>query len=144
MLQNYNKAYFFKIDTTIKKIRNYMQRGLTDADIDLTVDQWVVLDHLSHNTGISQIELGNITFKDPPTMTRILDLLVKKGLVTRLSSLSDRRKFTINLTEDGREVHKKANEIITEVRKQAWNNLNENDYNTLVKIMDTIYSNVLF
>ncbi len=142
MLQNYNKAYFFKIDTTIKKIRNYMQRGLTDADIDLTVDQWVVLDHLSHNSGISQIELGSITFKDPPTMTRILDLLVKKGLVTRLSSLSDRRKFTINLTEGGREVHKKANEIITEVRKQAWNNLNENDYNTLVKIMDTIYSNV--
>lgn len=142
MLQNYNKAYFFKIDTTIKKIRNYMQRGLTDAHIDLTVDQWVVLDHLSQNSGISQIELGNITFKDPPTMTRILDLLVKKGLVIRLSSLSDRRKFTINLTDIGSEVHKKANEIITEVRKQAWNNLNENDYNTLVKIMDTIYSNV--
>lgn len=142
MLQTYNKAYFFKIDTTIKKIRNYMQRGLTDADIDLTVDQWVVIDHLSQNSGISQIELGNITFKDPPTMTRILDLLVKKELVTRLSSSSDRRKFTINLTEKGKEVHKKANEIITEVRKQAWNNLNENDYDTLVKIMDTIYSNV--
>lgn len=119
-----------------------MQRGLTDADIDLTVDQWVVLDHLSQNCGISQIELGNITFKDPPTMTRILDLLVKKELVTRLSSSSDRRKFTIDLTEKGKEVHKKANEIITEVRKQAWNNLNENDYDTLVKIMDTIYSNV--
>ncbi|MBX2952931.1 MAG: MarR family transcriptional regulator [Leadbetterella sp.] len=142
MLQNYNKAYFFKIDTTIKKIRNYMQRGLSDADIDLTVDQWVVLDHLSQNCGISQIELGSITFKDPPTMTRILDLLVKKELVTRLSSSSDRRKFTIDLTEKGREVHTKANEIITEVRRQAWNNLDESDYDTLVKIMDTIYSNV--
>lgn len=106
MLQNYNKAYFFKIDTTIKKIRNYMQRGLTDAKIDLTVDQWVVLDHLSFNTGISQIELGNITFKDPPTMTRILDLLVKKGYVTRLSYPSDRRKFTINLTEKGKDCSK--------------------------------------
>lgn len=142
MLQNYNKAYFFKIDTTIKKIRNYMQRGLTDADIDLTVDQWVVLDHLSQNQGISQIQLGSITYKDPPTMTRILDLLVKKGLVTRLNSSSDRRKFTIDLTETGKEVHKKASEIITEVRRQAWSNLNESDYNTLVKIMDTIYSNV--
>lgn len=142
MLQNYNKAYFFKIDTTIKKIRNYMQRGLNEANIDLTVDQWVVLDHLSQNRGISQIELGNITFKDPPTMTRILDLLVKKEMVTRLNSSSDRRKFTIDLTEKGREVHHKANEIITEVRKQAWSNLNEHDYNTLVKIMDTIYINV--
>ena len=142
MLKNYNKAYFFKIDTTIKKIRNYMQRGLADANIDLTVDQWVVLDHLSQNRGISQIELGNITFKDPPTMTRILDLLVKKALVTRLNSSSDRRKFTIDLTEKGKDIHIKANQIITEVRKQAWNNLNEADYQTLVKIMDTIYSNV--
>ncbi|WP_367913342.1 MarR family winged helix-turn-helix transcriptional regulator [Leadbetterella sp. DM7] len=119
-----------------------MQRGLTDARIDLTVDQWVVLDHLSQNCGISQIELGNITFKDPPTMTRILDLLVKKNLVTRLSSSADRRKFTIDLTEKGREVHKKANEIITQARRQAWNSLDEDDYNTLVKIMDTIYSNM--
>ena len=142
MLQNYNKAYFFKIDTTIKRIRNYMQRGLTDAAIDLTVDQWVVLDHLSLNRGISQIELGNITFKDPPTMTRILDLLVKKELVIRCNSSSDRRKFTIDLTDKGKEVHRKANEIITDVRKQAWSNLNEGDYETLVKIMDTIYSNV--
>lgn len=142
MLQNYNKAYFFKIDTTIKKIRNYMQRGLADAQIDLTVDQWVVLDHLSQNSGISQIELGSITYKDPPTMTRILDLLVKKGLVTRLSFPSDRRKFTINLTEKGKQIHVQSSEIITQVRKQAWNNLNEKDYDTLVRIMDTIYSNV--
>lgn len=142
MLQNYNKAYFFKIDTTIKKIRNYMQRGLNEAGVDLTVDQWVVLDHLVQNSGISQIELGNITFKDPPTMTRILDLLVKKKLVTRINSSTDRRKFTINPTKDGRQIHKKANEIITSVRKQAWSNLDENDYHTLVKIMDTIYGNV--
>lgn len=119
-----------------------MQRGLNEANIDLTVDQWVVLDHLVQNSGISQIELGNITFKDPPTMTRILDLLVKKDMVTRIHSSSDRRKFTINPTKLGIESHGVASEIITSVRKQAWSNLNEDDYKTLVKIMDTIYINV--
>ncbi len=142
MLQNYNKAYFFKIDTTIKKIRNYMQRGLNEAKIDLTVDQWVVLDHLVLNSGISQIELGNITFKDPPTMTRILDLLVKKNLVTRVHSSTDRRKFTINPTSAGIKAHLEASEIITGVRRQAWSNLDEEDYKMMVRIMDTIYTNV--
>lgn len=119
-----------------------MQRGLNEAKIDLTVDQWVVLDHLVQNSAISQIELGNITFKDPPTMTRILDLLVKKEMVTRIHSSSDRRKFTINPTPNGIQTHKIATGIITSVRKQAWSNLNEEDYKTLVKIMDTIYTNV--
>lgn len=119
-----------------------MQRGLNEAQIDLTVDQWVVLDHLVQNSAISQIELGSITFKDPPTMTRILDLLVKKDMVTRIHSSSDRRKFTINPTTHGLETHKVAAEIITDVRRQAWSNLDEEDYKTLVKIMDTIYTNV--
>lgn len=119
-----------------------MQRGLTEANIDLTVDQWVVLDHLVQNSGISQIELGNLTLKDPPTMTRILDLLVKKNLVERVNCSSDRRRFTINPTSDGEIVHSKANEIIIKVRMQAWNNLSETDYYSLMRIMDTIFVNV--
>lgn len=142
MPYNYNKAYFFKIDTTIKKIRNFMQKGLNEAAVDLTVDQWVVLEHLVQNKGISQIELGKITFKDPPTITRILDLVVAKGYIERKQSTSDRRKFVLVLTPLGEKIFQKANKIITDARKQAWENLSEEDYSALVRIMDTIYGNV--
>ena len=51
-----NRAYFFKIDTTIKKIRQQMQKKFDDLKVDLTVDQWVLLDHIFRYEaiGISQ------------------------------------------------------------------------------------------
>ena len=69
------RAYFFKIDTTIKKIRSSLQKRLNESGIDLTVDQWVLVDHISRDEGISQNALAEITYKDPPTVTRIIDLL---------------------------------------------------------------------
>jgi DNA-binding MarR family transcriptional regulator len=104
MTHSDKRAYFFKIDSTIKKIRNFMQKNLTEGKIDLTVDQWVVLDHIKPNPGITQNELGNIIYKDAPTITRILDLLVKKNLIERNMSKQDRRKFTLNLTTEGLEL----------------------------------------
>lgn len=142
MTHSDKRAYFFKIDSTIKRIRNFMQKNLTEGKIDLTVDQWVVLDHIKPNPGITQNELGNIIYKDAPTITRILDLLVKKNLIERNMCKQDRRKFTLNLTTEGLELHKKAHSIIASSRKKSWENLSDHDYDELVRIMDTIYANV--
>jgi DNA-binding MarR family transcriptional regulator len=120
MTHSDQRAYFFKIDSTIKRIRNFMQKNLFDAEIDLTVDQWVVLDHIKPNLGITQNELGVITCKDAPTITRILDILVKKNLIQRKMSTLDRRKFELQLTPDGQALHKKAHFIIAESRKKSW------------------------
>jgi DNA-binding MarR family transcriptional regulator len=119
-----------------------MQKNLTDANIDLTVDQWVVLDHIVPNAGISQNELGTLICKDAPTITRILDILVKKELIVRKMSDMDRRKFILELTPQGKELHKKAFAIIDNGRKKSWENLSDKDYDDLVRIMDTIYANV--
>lgn len=142
MTHSDKRAYFFKIDSTIKRIRSFMQKNLTDAKIDLTVDQWVVLDHIVPNSGISQNELGVLTCKDAPTITRILDILVKKELIIRKMSETDRRKFILELTTQGKDLHKRAFAIIAKGRKKSWENLSDKDYEDLVRIMDTIYANV--
>ena len=135
------RAYFFKIDTTIKKIRNALQKRFIESDIDLTVDQWVVIDHLYKHIGVSQNILAEMTTKDAPTITRIIDLLVKKKLVERRMADDDRRKFNIFLTPDGNEVFEKALPMVQEIRRQGWGNLSQDDYRHLVRIMDSIYQN---
>lgn len=142
MTHSDQRAYYFKIDTTIKRIRSFMQKGLTDASLDLTVDQWVVLDHIKPNPGISQNDLAINTAKDAPTVTRILDLLATKGLVLRKMAEDDRRKFNIYLTQEGEILHQKAFKVIREIRKKSWESLSDDDYDHLVRIMDTIYKNV--
>ena len=119
-----------------------MQKGLTDNGVDLTVDQWVVLDHIKPKPGISQNDLAVDTAKDAPTVTRILDLLVEKKLVRRQMADDDRRKFNIYLTDEGQELHTKALEVIGEIRRQSWEGLTDEDYDQLVRIMNTIHKNV--
>jgi DNA-binding MarR family transcriptional regulator len=135
------RAYFFKIDTTIKKIRNALQKRLNEAGFDLTVDQWVLIDHIERQPGISQNELAELTFKDPPTVTRIIDLLEKKELVQRGLAVGDRRKFNLFLTEKGKSVYSAAFPIVAEIRRKGWGNLEEADYQHFVRIMDSIYNN---
>jgi DNA-binding MarR family transcriptional regulator len=142
MTHSDQRSYFFKIDTTIKRIRTFMQKGLTDAGIDLTVDQWVVIDHIVPKETISQNELAEATAKDAPTVTRILDILVKKGLVMRQMADNDRRKFHIYLTEEGKKIHEQAFKVIAEFRKKSWDSLTDDDYDHLVRIMDKIHDNV--
>lgn len=139
-----SRAYFFKIDTTMKKIRQSLQKKLDDAQLDITVDQWVLLDHIFRNqkNGISQNELAEMTVKDAPTVTRIIDLLVKKGLAERAMAENDRRRFNITLTDDGIKKFHDAFPIVAEVRRKGWGDLSEGDYQTFVRILDSIYNNI--
>jgi DNA-binding MarR family transcriptional regulator len=139
--QSDQRAYFFKIDTTIKKIRNALQKQLNEAGFDLTVDQWVLVDHIKRQPGISQNELAELTFKDPPTVTRIVDLIEKKALVQRMPAAGDRRKFNLFLTEDGKRIYDEAFPIVAEIRRKGWGDLEESDYQHFVRIMDSIYNN---
>ncbi|RYC66271.1 MULTISPECIES: MarR family winged helix-turn-helix transcriptional regulator [Spirosoma] len=136
------RAYFFKIDTTIKKIRNALQKQFNEAGFDLTVDQWVVIDHLYRNPGISQNNLAEMTTKDAPTVTRIIDLLSQKGLTERRMADDDRRKFLVFLTEAGAAKHREVLPVVSAMRRKGWGELSEEDYQHFVRIMDSIYQNV--
>jgi DNA-binding MarR family transcriptional regulator len=83
--------------------------------------------------------LAEVTGKDHPTLTRILDLLCKKDLVERRASPTDRRSFIIHLTENGIQKQKEWAPIVAEIRTKAWENLSEKDYEDLKRILNTIY-----
>lgn len=136
------RAYFFKIDTTIKKIRNSLQRNLDEAGLDLTVDQWVLVDHVRRNPGISQTELAEMTVKDTPTVTRMLDLLIKKSLAERRPDPSDRRKFSVHLSPAGEATYEQALPIVVDVRRRAWGELSDTDYREFTRILDSIHRNI--
>ena len=72
---------------------------------------------LREEDGINQKELALRSAKDQPTMTRILDNLVKKGWIEKKLSDQDRRAYIVTLTANGREWIEKA--IPTEAKAVA-------------------------
>ncbi|MEQ9426300.1 MAG: MarR family transcriptional regulator [Cyclobacteriaceae bacterium] len=133
--------YGFLIEITSKKIKQRLQQALNNTGIDITVDQWVVLDQLKSENGISQNVLGERIFKDPPTLTRIIDLMCQKGMIERRNDASDRRRFQIFLLEKGEEMIEKARPIVLETRTLGWEGLSADDYEALVRILTNINRN---
>lgn len=105
-----------KVSTAInrKLSRNFRQEG-----IDISPEQWTILLSLWEKDGITQQELCNATFKDKPSMTRLIDNMERQHLVVRISDKSDRRSNLIHLTKTGRELENKAYKIANATLEQA-------------------------
>lgn len=134
--------YSFLLDCTARRVKQYAQTRFNDGDFGITVDQWSILKTLNSYPDLSQKELADLCGKDQPTLTRIIDLLVKKGFVERAMHHLDRRSFIVHLSENGKRKIEELAPQVRAIRMKAWENLEENDFHDLKRILDTIYSNL--
>lgn len=135
-------TYSYILDRTARKVKQYAQRRFNAENYDITVDQWLIIKNLNSSNDMNQSQLAEITGKDHPTLTRIIDLLCKKGLTERRIHPTDRRCFTIHLSALGKQKVAEWNPKMAEIRMKAWENLTEDDYKNLKRILDTIYNNL--
>lgn len=139
--EHYN-AYSFLLERTARRVKQYAQYQFNCREFGITVDQWSILKILKQRTDLSQKELAEYCGKDQPTLTRIVDLLVRKNLVERRANPSDRRSFVVHLTLDGEQKINTLADHVGEIRMQAWKNLNDADFEHLKRILNTIYDNL--
>ncbi len=135
-------TYSYLLDRTNRRIKQYAQKRFKEEDFDITVDQWLILKHLNTQNDKNQSELAELTGKDNPTLTRIIDLLCKKGLTERRQKENDRRSFIVHLTKEGEQKLKQWSPIVAKIRMKAWENLTEKDYEDLTRILNTIYQSL--
>ena len=128
------------IDRTYKVVRHRLISRFKDAGVKITPEQWVILSKLEKQN-MYQTELANMSFRDKPTVSRIVDLLCKNELVERVRDRRDGRKFLVRITELGRDIVKQAEPIVEGTRKLGWRNLTEEEYENLIFLLDKIFQN---
>lgn len=101
MSNSIESILLFQIERTSKMARAYSQRAFDEQGIDLTVEQWVLLKIIHEHPGVSQQELAKRSQRDPASITRTLDLLQRKGWVSREPVPGNRRRYQLQLTESG-------------------------------------------
>ncbi len=139
--ESYN-AYSLLLDRTARRVKQYAQQQFKEMGFNLTVDQWLVLKNLYEHEEMKQNALAELIGKDNPTLTRIIDLLCKKGLTKRVLHPADRRSFIVTLTKEGTKKVEQLKPKIKNVRLKAWEGLSEKDFNQFKKILNTIYQNL--
>ena len=135
-------VYGYFIDRTAKAIKGDLNSRFRKLGINLTAEQWLILSKLSDKDGQSQVELGDKTYKNAPTVSRIIDLLCEKGFAERRTDAGDRRKFHIFITDKGRMTVEKVMPEVIEARKSGWAGLSHEDYESLIRIVDKVFDNL--
>lgn len=132
----------FVLERASKRMKQYFQEQLQQAGCGITIDQWVILQELEKQDGLSQLEIAKATFKDAPTVTRIIDLLCEKGLTHRITDQEDRRRFQIELTEAGRNKIAEALPIIEKAREKTWQGFDEERLDALMHMLNEVFENL--
>jgi len=134
--------YSFILDRTARRVKQYAQTSFAEKDFGITIDQWSVLKVLYNEDPMTHKELAEKTGKDQPTLTRIVDIIIKKELVERVEHPNDRRCLLVQLTDTGKERIKMLSPEIAAIRMKAWENLSEEDFKNFTRILNTIYTNL--
>ncbi|THF49918.1 MarR family transcriptional regulator [Flavobacterium supellecticarium] len=110
--------------------------------INLTKEQWSILAVLWKKDGCSQQVLADETYRDKPSITRLIDHLEKEGLAERRPDKKDRRLNLIFLTEQGRSLEEGAMKVVDQTVNSAVRDI---DPEVIQLVRDTfirIYNNL--
>ena len=117
--------------------KNFKQNGL-----DITIEQWSVLYQLWKNDGMSQRELCNATYRDKPSITRLVDNLEKMKLVRRVPSKEDRRMNLIYLTDAAKALQEGSMELANLTLNEALTGVSPADIELCKSVLQRVYDNL--
>ncbi|KJR49277.1 Transcriptional regulator, MarR family [Desulfosporosinus sp. I2] len=121
-------------------MKNNLAKALKPYNV--THEQWPLLKWLWVQDGISQKELSETSFKDQPTITRILDKLERRGLIRRQTDSTDRRVSLIYLTTEGLEIRDFLTPLAQQALEQALQGFSDQEKVELKNLLNRICNNL--
>jgi len=111
------------------------------ATLELTAMQWRPMMLLAYGKARTAAELSRCTDVETSTMTRMLDRLEAKGLITRKRSENDRRIIFIELTEEGRRQVSQVPYLIAESFNHHLRGFSQQELDTMKSLLRRIVDN---
>ncbi len=137
-----NNNIYFQIELTARRIRQYGQNVLKSNGIDITIEQWLVLNVINENEAISQIAVGEKLVKDKPTISRMVNQLEKKGFIIKNNALNDSRKVELSISAKGEKLINTMYPIIEKIRFTGLSELAEYEKENIQIILKKIRENL--
>jgi DNA-binding MarR family transcriptional regulator len=136
------ELYSFITGKASTALARRLQKNFKQNGVEITIEQWSVLYHLWKQDGLSQQELCNATFRDKPSITRLVDNLEKLKLVKRVSSKEDRRMNLIYLTETATRIQDQTMDLANQTLNEALENVDQADIELCKSVLQQVYDNL--
>lgn len=136
------ELYSFITGKASTAIARRLQKNFKMAGIDITIEQWSVLYHLWKLDGLSQQQLCDATFRDKPSITRLVDNLEKLGLVQRVASKDDRRINKIYLTSQAADLQEQTMLVANQTLNEALSGVTNGQIEIAKEVLQMVYDNL--
>jgi DNA-binding MarR family transcriptional regulator len=106
--------------------------------LGLGTKQASLIRHLGEQGRCSHADLARLTGTDPAATGRILDGLIRRGLVAREEHPSDRRRWVLTLSPTGRPLAAKIQAAFHGVAKKMAAPLSAQERDQLIRLLDKL------
>ena len=137
-----SELYSFITGKASTAIARRLQKNFKQAGIEITIEQWSVLYHLWKEDGQSQQQLCDATFRDKPSITRLVDNLEKLGLVKRTANKNDRRINKICLTPEAEKLQVQTMEVANQTLNEALQGVTNGQVEIAKEVLQKVYENL--
>jgi len=135
-----NKPLGYMLGMTLRVFKTRMMIECKKKDIELSLEQFVILNMLNANCDLIQQDLANHLQKDKSIIVRQIDGLIEDQYVVRLTNKEDKRKKNLILTKKGFERLNEMERIASEVSKKLLTGVSDSELeifkDVLVKIQE--------
>ncbi len=136
------ELYSFVTGKASTAIARRLQKKFNGAALSITIEQWSVLYQLWKQDGQSQQELSLATFRDKPSITRLLDNLEKAQLVKRVASADDRRINRIYLTKFAQKLQEQTMQLAETTLNEALEGVPPEQIEICKGVLQLVYDNL--
>lgn len=140
-MERLEDIFFYTLDKSSRTYRQFAQRNMLGEGFELTIDQWLVLKAIMDDPDRNQQEVAEAAFKDFASVTRIIELLVKKGFLTREIHPQDRRRFLLTPTDKAERELTQMRPITEQNRKTALQGISKEQLAQLHQYLTQIIKN---
>ncbi|HBG41076.1 MAG TPA: MarR family transcriptional regulator [Porphyromonadaceae bacterium] len=123
-------------------INRTVLKAFAREGINITTEQWSVLSCLWDKDKVIQTAICDLTQKDKPSVTRLIDKLEKKNLVKRASNPADLRTNLIVLTSRGTALKKKTTEVVHSIVNHVLGSIPDDELGQAKDVLQKIMYNL--
>ena len=124
------------------KLKKHLSEVFKKNGVNLTAEQYLVMDTLWNEGTLTQQAIAFIIQKDKNSVTQFIDNLEKKGLVTRSVSKDDRRVNNIVVTKEGMALKDSTKKLAIETMEKALEGIPKQDVLTCVDVMKKVCAKI--
>lgn len=131
-----------KTNLAARLITHRLGRNFKENNYDITTEQWKILLYLWREDGQTQSSLASSTGKDEPSVSRLINNMVKSDLVKRISHPADRRTNLIYLTEKGKSLREGLMAMGEKTNFESIEGIKLEDLEVCIKVLDQVIKNL--